>query len=371
MIKESEITVASPGRINLIGEHLDYNGGFVMPAAIDLKTYLSFVKNYSNTCTIHSTHTKETFTFSLEEISKSDVEWHNYILGVIHFIHQKYPNSIQGFDCKIESNLPVGSGVSSSAALECGVAKGLDSLFKIGLSEDEIITIARDAEHHYVGTKCGIMDQFVVVRGRKNSIIQLNCQDLSYHYIPFELGDYKILLLNTNVSHNLATSEYNKRRKECEEGLRIIQENYPHQKVLARVPETIIESLKSKISATVRNRILYVIQENKRTQQTVKALQEKDFQTVGQLLYQSHEGLQHKYQVSCPELDFLVDASKEVNILGARMMGGGFGGCTLNLVHKSQVKSASESLKSSYKAKFGRDLSAFVVSTGDGVKVIA
>lgn len=370
-ILNSEVIIAAPGRINLIGEHLDYNGGFVMPAAIDLNIELSFKKNQTNTCNLLSQNLEASFSFSLENIVKSEVEWHNYILGVVHFILEKFPNSLSGFDCSIKSSLPIGSGVSSSAALECGIAKGLNTLFNIGLSEADMIHMSQAAEHHFVGTKCGIMDQFVVVRGKKNKIIHLNCSDLSYRYIDTDLGPYRLLLLNTNVSHNLATSAYNQRRAACESGLKAIQKIDPSQKVLANVPLTLIEKVKNNVTTSVYNKISYVVEENNRTHATVSALESKDWAAVGQLLYQSHEGLRHQYEVSCEQLDFLVDATKEWNqILGARMMGGGFGGCTLNLIQKDFIAEFTNLITPLYENKYQKKLTAFEVSIGDGVKII-
>src|SRR5690606_9337637 len=211
-----ELIVESPGRINLIGEHIDYNGGHVLPAAIDKKIKFYFKKNSSRQCTIWSKNYESGFSFSIDEVAVSEVEWENYILGVIHYIDQLFPGSVQGFDCVVESELPMGSGLSSSAALECGLATGLNELFSIGLSKNQIIHLSRDAEHNFVGTKCGIMDQFTVVRGQKDKLILLNCQNLEYRMINATIEPYHLVLLNSNVSHNLASSQYNNRRADCE-----------------------------------------------------------------------------------------------------------------------------------------------------------
>jgi len=366
--KIKEVQIASPGRINLIGEHIDYNGGFVLPAAIDKKIYLNFKVNNSNIASVYSKNLNETFSFSLEEVSPSKTEWHNYILGVVHYIHQLKPNSIHGFDCIIESNLPLGSGVSSSAALECGIAKGLNELFSIGLTDVEMITLSRDAEHTFVGTKCGIMDQFAVVFGKKDHLLLLNCDTLKHYLIKADFGEYKIILLNTNVSHNLASSEYNKRREECETALKIIQKSYSEVRFLAQVlPATIIEC-KDKLPLKIYDRAIYVSQENERTIAATKALENKDFETFGDLLYQSHTGLSTLYEVSCTELDFLVDFTKDVNeVLGARMMGGGFGGCTINLVHQDAALDFISKIRAAYKNQFNVALTPITVAIGDGV----
>ncbi|MEL7271382.1 MAG: galactokinase [Bacteroidota bacterium] len=368
---DSEVVIASPGRINLIGEHLDYNGGTVLPAAIDLKVKLHFKKTAGNTCRIHSKNLNESLDFKLERIEISETEWHNYFLGVIHFIEQLRPNTIFGFDCIVESNLPIGSGVSSSAALECGIATGLNELFDIGLNEMDIITISRDAEHHFVGTKCGIMDQFTVVKGRKDKLIQLNCKDLSFDYIPAQLSPYTVVLLNSNVSHNLATSEYNLRRQECEAGLNLIQRKHPLYESLAEIPLNIVEQFQPFLPASTYKRIKYVVQEQARTLAASVALKEGHLNAFGAYLFESHFGLRDLYEVSCAELDFLVDLAKEQKgVIGSRMMGGGFGGCTINLVHETVQEGFIESTSREYFQRFKINLTPHRVSIGDGVKQI-
>lgn len=368
--QKNEVRIASPGRINLIGEHIDYNGGYVLPAAIDKSIYFNFKKNNTNIVKIYSKNMDEEFSFSLDEVQASKTEWHNYILGVIHHIHQLKPNSLQGFDCNINSNLPLGSGVSSSAALECGIAKGLNELFSIRLTDVEIITISRDAEHSFVGTKCGIMDQFAVVKGKKDHLLLLNCDTLEHRLIKADFGDYQIILLNTNVSHNLGTSEYNNRREECENALKVIQEKYPNEKYLAQVSPEKVEEFKPNLSEKSFNRALYTSQEQQRTINATKALEQKDFKTFGELLYQSHEGLANLYEVSCTELDFLVNYTKNIpEVIGARMMGGGFGGCTLNLVHKDATAGFITKIEAAYKNEFNLTLTPIIVAIGDGVSI--
>ncbi|GMN10739.1 galactokinase [Croceitalea sp. MTPC9] len=367
--RESDVVIESPGRINLIGEHIDYNGGLVLPAAIDKKVTLYFKKSINKKCRVHSKSFDDDFVIDLNKIKVSDKEWHNYFLGVIYFIQQKFPNSINGFDCVVESDLPIGSGVSSSAALECGIAKGLSELFDIGLSNEEIIIISRDAEHHFVGTKCGIMDQFAVVMGQKEKLIKLDCENLSFEYIPASMKDFKIVLLNSNVSHNLATSEYNLRRKECEIGLKKIQKKYPKYNSLAKVPLKIIDEFKEAVSAVNYNRLSYVSEENTRTIKASKALIDGSIEKFGSYLFESHDGLKNKYQVSCDELDFLVGIGKGFDgVVGARMMGGGFGGCTINIVQENKVEAYIEEASKKYHTKFGISLSPFIVGIGNGVQ---
>ena len=367
----TDILIDSPGRINLIGEHIDYNGGLVLPAAIDKKITFRFRKNDSNTCEILSSNFKSSFTINLNEIAKSDAEWQNYILGVIYHINVLKPGYVQGFDCIIESNLPLGSGISSSAALECGIAKGLNELFDIRLTDLEMIKLSRDAEHTFVGTMCGIMDQFAVVKGQENSLILLNCDTLEYKLIPADFSPYTLLLLNTNVSHSLASSEYNVRRDECNTALAAIQKKYPKYGSLAEIEPEVIQEFKQILPEKVFNRALYASEEHRRTIKAAKCLDDNDLKGFGECLYGSHNGLQHMYEVSCKELDFLVDFSKNLDyVLGSRMMGGGFGGCTINLVHNDKVDEFIENATAAYQEKFDLDLSPIKVKIGNGVSKI-
>ncbi|WP_075342987.1 galactokinase [Tenacibaculum agarivorans] len=365
-----DLVVKSPGRINLIGEHVDYNGGHVLPGAIDKKITLKFKKNNTNSATVYSKNIDSQFTIDLSNLNRSTIEWHNYIIGVIYYINILKPKSVKGFDCYIDSNLPLGSGVSSSAALECGIAKGLNELFIIGLTDIEIINLSKDAEHTMVGTKCGIMDQFAVVKGEKNNLLLLNCKTNDYETIKVDFGDYKLVLLNTNVSHNLASSEYNVRRSECETAMETIKAKYNEYEYLCDVEPQIIKEFKNLLPEKIYNRALYVSKENQRTLKAVEAIKRNDLDALGGLLYKSHEGLSNLYEVSCNELDFLVDCSKKYDqILGARMMGGGFGGCTINIIHKDFVDNLIEEISYAYRNEFSIDLTPIAVHIDDGVKI--
>lgn len=368
---ESEIVIESPGRINLIGEHIDYNGGHVLPAAIDKKITLKFRKNNSKSCEIYSKNFKNSFKIKLDELKRSKVEWQNFVLGVLYHIDSLKPNTLEGFDCIIESNLPLGSGISSSAALECGIAKGVNELFSLNLSDLQIIKLSRDAEHTFVGTKCGIMDQFAVVKGESNHLILLDCKSLDYELIEANFDPYIVVLLNTNVSHNLASSEYNVRRDECQTALEAIQKKYPKYRHLTDVPTKVIKAFKGVLPQKIYNRALYVSQENKRTLKAVKKLKKDDLVGFGELLYKSHDGLQNLYEVSCKELDFLVKSTKKLDyVLGSRMMGGGFGGCTINLVNKNKVDDFVENLSAKYEEQFNIQLTSILTTIGDGTKRI-
>ncbi|CAZ94227.1 galactokinase [Zobellia galactanivorans] len=366
-----ELVVSSPGRINLIGEHTDYNMGYVLPTAIEKNITFSFKKNGSdNECRVYSKTYDTGFEIDLNAIAVSKIEWENYILGVLNEI-SKRTDKVRGFDCVVESNLPTGSGLSSSAALECGLAFGLNEIFDLGLSKIEMVQLSQTAEHTYVGTQCGIMDQFASVMSEAGNVILLDCRSLDYKHIPIDLNPYKIILLNTKVSHNLASSEYNTRKKECEEGVSVIQKKYPEVKSLRDVNEEMLLSSKEGMSETVYKRCSFIVKENDRVLAMVDALKKNNLDEVGQILYRAHEGISKAYEVSCPESDFLVDFSKDnPKVLGARQTGGGFGGCTLNIVHGDAVDDFVTQAAKDYKEKFDIDLEAFEVQPSGGTHII-
>ncbi|MGB5667113.1 MAG: galactokinase [Maribacter sp.] len=366
-----ELTIESPGRINIIGEHTDYNMGYVLPTAIEKKITFNFQKNNSGTsCHVYSIDYDTGFELNLDRIEKSSKEWENYILGVLNEI-SKRSDKLRGFDCTLESNVPIGSGVSSSAALECGLAFGLNEMFDLGLSKMDIVELSQAAEHNYVGTKCGIMDQFASVMSKEGHVILLDCRSLEYSYIPIQIQPYKILLLNTNVSHNLASGEYNVRRAQCEEGVSILQKKNPEVVSLRDVTMAMLEDAKGDMDKTVYNRCKYIIQEKKRVLDAVEALKGNDLDKVGRLLYETHEGLSKMYEVSCPELDFLVEFSKKYDsVLGARMMGGGFGGCTINIVHEDAIEDFVEAASKAYEDEYNLKLTWFEASPSKGTSKV-
>jgi galactokinase len=365
------IIAQSPGRINIIGEHTDYNNGFVLPAAIDKKTVVQLKKNgHADTCNFVANNVKQSFEFNLSNFEKLESGWENYVMGVVSEL-QKLGAKFTGFDCEFEGDVPIGSGMSSSAALECSLAYGLNELFELGFNKWQLIKACQMAEHNFAGIKCGIMDQFASVMGAKNQVMLLDCRSLEFEYFPFDLGDYQLLLLNTNVSHALSDSEYNTRRNECNEGVSIFQEKYPEVQSLRDATEEMLEDCASEMREVVFRRCRHIILENNRVLSATKALKAKDFDQLGELIYQSHHSLQHDYEVSCKELDYLVDLSKSKDyILGSRMMGGGFGGCTINVIEKNQVDTFINEAAKSYKKQFGIDLSPYSVAIEDGAKSV-
>ena len=366
-----ELTVDSPGRINIIGEHTDYNMGYVLPTAIEKKITFKFQKNGSDKiCHVYSKGYDTGFELSLDKIEKSKVEWENYVLGVLNEI-SKRSDKLRGFDCTLESHVPIGSGVSSSAALECGLAFGLNEMFDLGLTKMDIVELSQAAEHTYAGTKCGIMDQFASVMSKKGHVILLDCESLEYSYIPIQIKPYKIVLLNTNVSHNLASGEYNVRRAQCEEGVAVLQKKYPEVKSLRNATMDMLSSVRNELDETVYNRCSYVIQEKTRVLEAVEALKANNLKRVGELLYETHDGLSKMYEVSCPELDFLVEFSKKYDsVLGARMMGGGFGGCTINLVHEDAIEEFVKAASAAYEKECKLKLTWFEASPSEGTSII-
>ncbi len=364
---KAEFTVHAPGRINLIGEHTDYNNGFVLPTAIDKTIKVHFAANNSPySCNIYSRTYNKILSFDLRKISRSEEQWENYILGVVNEIQKrgKFP---EGFDCIIESDLPVGAGISSSAALESGVAFGLNELFGLDLSREAIAELSRDAEHNYVGTRCGIMDQYASVLSREGHLILLDCRSLEATYVPANFNGHKLLLLNTMVSHSLASSEYNTRRRECEEAVQHIKERYPEVRSLRDVNLARLAEFRNSLPEVLYRRAHYVIAENDRVLKAVEAIKQDDLQQFGSLMYESHRGLRDNYEVSCKELDFLVDLSVDHKaVKGSRMMGGGFGGCTINLIEEDAVEDFIKIASEAYHKKFKITPEAIVVSPEQG-----
>jgi galactokinase len=362
--------VLSPGRINIIGEHIDYNDGYVLPAAIDKVICFAFAKNDTQKSRIVAIDLNEDFEIDLtQEITLSDVVWTNYIRGVIKQL-QDNGFAFEGFNCVFSSNIPVGSGLSSSAALECGTIFGIAALFNLKIEKVDISLLGQKAEH-WVGINCGIMDQFSSVHGLENKVIKLDCNTLDFEYHNADFKDYSLVLFDSNVKHSLFTSEYNNRRIECEQGLAIIKENFPAIKSFRDCTEEQLLSIQDKISETVFKRVHFVVKEINRVIKACEALDNGNIELLGQLLFETHYGLSQEYEVSCAELDMLVDTAKADDaIIGSRLMGGGFGGCTINLIkkgHENEVKSKFSNL---YLDTFGIELKFYDVKISNGTTLL-
>ncbi|WP_435353816.1 galactokinase [Emticicia sp. SJ17W-69] len=368
------LSVRAPGRINLIGEHTDYNHGFVLPAAIDKAIYFSIASRDDQTCKLYSYDLQDSYEFSLEKIGKSDKGWANFLIGVLAETIKKGYTIPNGFNLVFGGDVPLGAGLSSSAAVESGMGLALSKLFDLNISKLDLALIAQLAEHNFAGVNCGIMDMFASIHGKENSVIKLDCQDLSFQYFPFHAPNYTIVLCNTGVKHNLGDSEYNKRRAECEEGVKIMQNAFPQIDSLRDVSAQMLRSQSDKLPYVVYKRCKYVVEEIERVTIACEALERDDLATFGQKMYETHEGLSKDYEVSCPELDFLVEhtlnSPLSESIAGARMMGGGFGGCTINLVKTEIVDAFLETIKTAYYHQFKLELDSYKVKITNGVEEI-
>ena len=365
------LTVKAPGRINLIGEHTDYNEGFVMPAAIQKAATVYIEKREDSAIHLFAEDIQESYTLNLDTVAKSSKDWANYIIGVIAQF-QKLVTIPAGFTLRLKSDVPIGAGLSSSAAIECAVAFAINELFALGLDRMQLTKMAQKAEHEYAGVLCGIMDQFASMFGKKDQVILLDCKTMHYQYYPLKLSNYDIVLLDTQIKHALASSEYNTRRAECEQGISLIQQRYPSTKSLREVSMDMLnECVDSSQMTKVYNRCKYVIAEIERTQAAAKDLQEGQLAAFGQKMFATHDGLSLLYEVSCPELDFLVKEVKDnPNVIGARMMGGGFGGCTINLIKKEATASVVQKLVASYHKTFQKNLLSYEVNIDDGASIL-
>lgn len=356
----------SPGRINLIGEHIDYNNGWVMPAGIDKEVTFCISKNETDTFRIFSLNQQEEVSFTLSTYNSIPSGWAKYVIGVIDELI-KVGKKIPAFDATIDGNVPFGSGLSSSAALECATAFAINEYFELNLSRKEIALISQAAENNFVGVNCGIMDQFASVFSKENQVIRLDCDTLEYEYFPFELGEYTLILSNTLVKHSLGDSEYNTRRRECEIALEVLSDAKGVEKSFRNLTIEDLDTYSSLINETQAKRLSFVLGEINRVQLASKALKNKDFHELGKLLYESHQGLQHLYEVSCEELDFMVNFSKGFEgLLGSRMMGGGFGGCTINLIERKSAQSFQKELTEAYFKQFGIEPEFYQVNIGEG-----
>ncbi|MDL2257187.1 galactokinase [Bacteroidales bacterium OttesenSCG-928-I14] len=357
----------SPGRINLIGEHTDYNGGFVLPGAIDKAMYCEVKPNGSEKVRAFALDLNEATEFGLKEEDKPKAGWAKYIFGVCREMIKR-GKEIPGFDIIISGDVPLGAGMSSSAALESAVGFALNDQYGLGFTRPELATIGQSTEHNYVGVKCGIMDQFASCMGREDSLIRLDCRSLEYEYVPFTPKNYKLVLINTGVAHELASSAYNKRRESCETVVAAIAKRHPEVKLLRDANMGMLEEVKNEVNSEDYMRAEFVIEEIQRLLDACEALKVNDFDTVGEKMYGTHEGLSKKYEVSCKELDFLNDQAKKLGVTGSRVMGGGFGGCTINLVKEEKVAEFVQKASDAYEKEFGFKPKVYDVVIKDGAR---
>jgi galactokinase len=354
----------SPGRINLIGEHTDYNEGFVLPAAIDKHGHVAASKRNDDTIILYAIEFKERFQVRLADIKPIEGSWTNYVLGVVDQLLKK-GYTIGGFNMAITGDVPVGAGLSSSAAIECAVCYALSEMFNLKLSKFDIVKICQKAEHTFPGVKVGIMDMFASVFGKADHALRLDCRSLEFEEVPLKLKDYHIVLLNTNVKHSLASTAYNTRRNECAEGVAIVQK---HEKGVTSLRDVTIQMLENYVKdPLIHRRCRFVIEENNRVLKAVDHMKNGDIGHLGELMFRSHEGLSKEYEVSCPELDWLVNAVKHNPLVaGARMMGGGFGGCTINIMRTGASDELVRDLQKNYESEMGRKLTVYMANTADG-----
>ena len=352
---------ASAGRINLIGEHTDYNGGFVFPGAIDKYIMTAININDTDKVRLYSVDMNQYTEFGLREEDKPDEQWACYVFGVCREVIKR-GFEVKGFDAVFAGDVPLGAGLSSSAALESCFAYALNDLFNDNkISIFELALIGQSTEHNYCGVNCGIMDQFASVFGKKDCLMRLDCRSLEFKYFPFKPVGYKLVLVNSQVKHELVDSPYNKRRESCERVAKTLG-----VETLRDADMSMLEAAKAQISDEDYKRAVYVIGEKQRVLDVCEALEKGDYETVGQRMYETHHGLSKDYEVSCEELDFLNDVAKECGVTGSRIMGGGFGGCTINLVKEDLYDTFVQTAKTKFNEKYGIEPIIIDVVISDG-----
>lgn len=363
------LLVRAPGRLNLIGEHTDYNEGLVLPGAITQAISFGLRLNGTDKIRLRALDFDKSYEVAVGDIAPLDRgHWANYQLGVVAGL-QRRGVEVPGFDCAFGGDIPAGAGLSSSAAVECGVAWGLNELLGLGIDKMELAHIAQGAEHEYAQVKSGLMDQFASLFGKAGQVVQLDCRSLDYKFFPLDTTACRLVLCNSGVKHSLADSEYNKRREECAEGVRILAKKNPAVKSLRDATLAEIEAAKEEMGDVIERRCRYVVEENARVEKVTKELEEgRALHEIGELIYASHNGLRDDYEVSCPELDVLVELAHQApGAYGARMMGGGFGGCTINLVATDEVDNFVAFMTKGYQDRLGLELETYVTTLADGV----
>jgi galactokinase len=364
------LIVRSPGRVNLIGEHTDYNQGFVLPAAIDKAIYLAVGPREDKEIHLFSIDLDQFFACTLDLPDPAPEHWPNYLLGVVQQLQQA-GRAPRGFNCVFAGDIPLGSGMSSSAALECATAFALNELFRLGVDKLNMVRSSQRAENIYVGVQCGIMDQFASMFGRRDHVIRLDCQSLDYAYFPFNLEGIRIVLLDTNVKHSLASTEYNTRRRQCETGVQLIRAHHPEVTSLRDVTTEMLDRYVAPVDELIWRRCRFIVGENARLLAGTEDLVNGDLRAFGRKMFETHDGLSRDYEVSCKELDFLVDQVRDDDaVIGARMMGGGFGGCTINLVRESAIDRLVERIAPVYCAAMNKKMKVYVAQIEDGTSLI-
>ena len=369
--EDSVSVFSSPARINIIGEHIDYNGGMVFPAAINRYLYVAIRKRNDTKIIYNDARFPGTFEFDVNDnfSYKKENDYANYLNGILSQLKEKGFSFPCGFEILMASNVPAGGGISSSSALECGFAYAVSETFGFGIDRIEIAKLGQMSEHNFMNVNCGIMDQFIIAVGKKNTAVMLNCDTLEYQYAPLELGDYRFVVMNTNKQRKLADSKYNERRSQCEEALKILQDSGLKITALCQLTPDEWEKSKGAIKDEILlKRARHCIYENQRVKDAVKVLEEKNLSALGKLLNASHKSLKEDYEVTGIELDTLAEESQKQNgCLGARMTGAGFGGCAIALVHKDSIDPFIENVQKAYTEKIGYAAGFFACESGDGV----
>ena len=359
----------SAGRINLIGEHTDYNGGFVFPGAVDKGIMAEIKLNGTNKVCAYSLDLDEYVEFGFNEEDAPVQSWSRYIFGVCREIIKR-GGEISGFNTVFAGDVPLGAGMSSSAALESTFAFALNHLFNLGIDKFELARIGQATEHNYCGVKCGIMDQFASIFGKAGHLMRLDCKTMEYKYYPFHPEGYRLVLVDSVVKHELASSAYNKRRESCERAAAAIKERHPEVEFLRDANREWLDEVKGVISEEDYMRAEYVIDEVARVLDVCDALERDDYETVGEKMYETHYGMSRLYEVSCEELDFLNNLARECGVTGSRVMGGGFGGCTINLVKDGLYDSFISKARSAFKERFGHEPKIYDVVISDGARTL-
>ena len=362
----------SPGRVNLIGEHTDYNLGFVLPGAIDKAIYVAIKPNGKSGANVYSMDYDTQISLPLDG-ETPDKQWARYIFGVVQEM-KKRGAAVGGFDCVFGGDVPLGAGLSSSAALESAVGFALNDIFSLGFERSELAYIGQMTEHNYVGVRCGIMDQFASLFGESGKVIRLDCRSLEHEMIPFspEKEGYRVVLIDSMVKHSLASSEYNVRRAQCEAGVEVVAKHVESVASLRDVTMEMLDKYKSEMEPIVYRRCAYIINENQRLLDGCRELQNGDYISFGRKMFGSHDGLSKEYEVSCEELDFIVDIARDTEgVLGARMMGGGFGGCVINLVRETALEAYLQDVKRKYAERFEVEPRVIEVVISNGARKIA